>query len=72
MFSITRQEVIIIFSMAYDIEDTVPDKLEEWVTYEDQKRLSECNVLSQQHFAPDYKTQTWTILGTPTIEPSFV
>ncbi|WP_273851519.1 hypothetical protein [Guptibacillus spartinae] len=66
------QKVIIPVSMAIDMEDTVPDKLEEWVAYEDQKRLEEWNVLSHQYCAPDYKPQTWRLLGTPTIEPSYV
>lgn len=52
------------------MEDTVPDKLEEWVAYEDQKRLAEWNVVSDQYFPPDHRTQTWALLGTPTIEPS--
>ena len=47
----------------------VPDKLEEWIAYEDQKRLRE-KAFVEQYFAPVHPTHTWTLLGTPTIEPS--
>lgn len=55
--------------MVIEMGAAVPDKLEKWIAYEDQKRLGEMTSVDQ-YFAPEYSTHTWTLLGTPTIEPS--
>ncbi|PFG14693.1 hypothetical protein ATG70_2933 [Bacillus sp. es.036] len=55
--------------MATEIGAAVPDKLEEWISFEDQKRLRE-KVSVDQDYLPEHTTHTWALLGTPLIEPS--